>query len=253
MTVRRIAIAADDRRGLEGAVSAHFGRCPAFVLVEADGDRIVSHQVVDNPHFAAHTPGAVPAFIASTGANVIIAGGMGPRAVAMFNQSGIEVATGASGRVGDALDAWMKGHLQGIVPCAHDHADSCGGHHQASGLALEEGAVAVAVCDDKGLGAAMDERFGRAPAFLIVDSNGVRTLKNEAALAAHGAGTGAASLLHRQGVRAVISGRFGPDASMALEGMHIAMWSAPPGLTAAKALEEYRSGGLRRVTLKIPR
>jgi predicted Fe-Mo cluster-binding NifX family protein len=53
---------------------------------------------------------------------------MGPKAVDLFQSYGIEVATGALGKVGGALDAYLSGDLQGIVPCAHDHQDSCGKH-----------------------------------------------------------------------------------------------------------------------------
>lgn len=123
----RIAVASDDNRGLEGAVSAHFGRCPAYTMAEVHGDEIVSHQVVANPHFEQHVPGAVPEFLAGIGANVVLAGGMGPRAISMFQNLGIEVATGVSGSVADALSAWISG-TRGTTPCQHDHPDSCGGH-----------------------------------------------------------------------------------------------------------------------------
>ena len=53
---------------------------------------------------------------------------MGPRAVQLFNSHGIEVATGAVGRVGSVLAAYLRGELRGIVPCQHDHPESCGGH-----------------------------------------------------------------------------------------------------------------------------
>ena len=84
----KIAISTED-----GAVSAHFGRCPAYTLAEVQGDEIRSHRVVVNPHFEHHVPGAVPQFLSGLQADVVLAGGMGPRAVAMFTNLGIEVAT----------------------------------------------------------------------------------------------------------------------------------------------------------------
>ena len=53
---------------------------------------------------------------------------MGPRAIQMFNGFGIEVATGAVGQVGKVLDAFLSGELRGIVPCEHNHPESCGHH-----------------------------------------------------------------------------------------------------------------------------
>ena len=98
---RVIAVAAEDDRGLDGEVSAHFGRCPYYVLVEANGNTVAGSRVVANPYVDLHRPGVVPRFIRDLGTNVIIAGGMGPRAIEMFHGFGIDVATGATGSVDD--------------------------------------------------------------------------------------------------------------------------------------------------------
>ncbi len=125
---RTIAIAAEDNQGLAGEVSLHFGRCPYYVLVETEAEKCLNARVTANPFFGNHMPGQMPKFIHDIGANVILAGGMGPRAVQMFGQFGIEVATGAVGRVARVLHAYLKGDLKGIVPCNHDHPESCGDH-----------------------------------------------------------------------------------------------------------------------------
>ena len=127
-TKKTIAIAAEDQRGLDGEVSQHFGRCQAYVLATVEDGRLLSSEVRLNPHFDNHQPGQMPVFIRDLGADVILAGGMGPRAVQMFNSYGIEVATGAVGNVGRVLDAYLAGQVSGIVPCAHDHPQSCGNH-----------------------------------------------------------------------------------------------------------------------------
>jgi len=127
---RLIAIAAEDTRGLEGEVSAHFGRCPFYVLAEVDGTIATVSRVVPNPHSGAHQPGVMPRFIRDLGANVIIAGGMGPRAIDMFHGFGIEVATGAIGSVGEILGAYLRGEHRGEAPCAGPHRGGCGGHER---------------------------------------------------------------------------------------------------------------------------
>jgi len=77
-----IAVAAEDSRGLEGEVSAHFGRCPFYMLVKPNGDTTTGFQIpVANPHFDSHQPGMMPRFIHGLGANVIIAGGSGSSTV----------------------------------------------------------------------------------------------------------------------------------------------------------------------------
>ena len=125
---RVIVVAAEDACGFDGEVSAHFGRCPFFLLAEANGTTATVSEVVPNPYHGAHQPGAVPRFIRGLGADVIIAGGMGPRAIEMFHGFGIDVATGATGTVTTVLGTYLRGEHRGVVPCAHDHPDSCGGH-----------------------------------------------------------------------------------------------------------------------------
>ncbi len=97
------------------------------MLVKANGDTATGSQsVVANPHFDSHQPGMMPRFIHGLGANVIIAGGMGPRAIDMFHGFGIEVVTGASGTVEVVLGAYLRGEHHGVIPCAGGHGDGCG-------------------------------------------------------------------------------------------------------------------------------
>jgi predicted Fe-Mo cluster-binding NifX family protein len=126
---RSIAIAAEDEAGLDGRVAGHFGRCRAYVVVEAVGDEIRESRVVPNPHVETHRPGEVPRFIQGLGVDAILAGGMGPRAISMFSQFGIDVATGFTGRVRDVVGGYLRGEVSGTVPCGHDHPRSCGGAH----------------------------------------------------------------------------------------------------------------------------
>jgi len=124
--MKKIALACDAGFGLESSVSSHFGRCPFFVLVDVTEDQIVGFQVVDNPYYPNHQPGVIPQFINSRRANVMIAGGMGPRAVDFFTQYGIDVATGVQGKVKDVVEAYLRGEVQGIVACEHHDHHECG-------------------------------------------------------------------------------------------------------------------------------
>jgi predicted Fe-Mo cluster-binding NifX family protein len=126
--MKRIAFSCEDENGLNSEMSMHFGRCPFFTLVDVEEGKLTNAQVVNNPAFENHVPGAVPEFIRDQNVNMMIAGGMGPKAVNMFNDFGIEVATGVGGKVEKVLAAYLEGKVQGTVPCNHDHGDSCGGH-----------------------------------------------------------------------------------------------------------------------------
>jgi len=121
--MKRIALSCDDGFGLEASLSPHFGRCPFYVLVDVTDDQIVGFQVVKNPYYPNHQPGVIPQFIHSQKANVMIAGGMGPRAIDFFTQFGIDVATGVQGKVKDIVEAYLRGEAQGIVACEHHGQD----------------------------------------------------------------------------------------------------------------------------------
>lgn len=107
---KKIAIASDDNAGLNSRVSGHFGRCPYYTLLEVEENEIKRVSSLENPYYLNHgQPGQSPNFIKEQGAEVIIAGGMGPRAVGFFNQLGIEVVTEARGRVVDAVNSYLRG------------------------------------------------------------------------------------------------------------------------------------------------
>lgn len=96
----------------------------------------------------------------------------------------------------------------------------------------------------------MDDRFGRAEAFLVVDGlTGavVETIDNSALRFSDGAGTRVADTLKSAYVTGVISGRFGPNALRALQALGIKAWVAPPGITAGEALRMLEVGALRQV------
>ena len=124
----RVAISSEDNRGLDSVVSPHFGRCPYFILVDVEGRDVCEVNSVENPYFGDHQPGQVPAFIHDQNANVMLAGGMGGRAIQFFQQFGIQAATGASGTVRMALERYLGGELAEAEACASSEA-----HHHGEG------------------------------------------------------------------------------------------------------------------------
>jgi predicted Fe-Mo cluster-binding NifX family protein len=75
-----------------GKLTAHFGHCQEFALVEIDGNEIKKKETLVPPP---HEPGVLPNWLHQLGADVIIAGGMGQRAIGLFDERGIRVITGA--------------------------------------------------------------------------------------------------------------------------------------------------------------
>jgi predicted Fe-Mo cluster-binding NifX family protein len=111
-------------------------------LVDLKGHDVTEVRDVDNPYYGHHQPGQVPAFIHSLGANVMLTGGMGGRAIMFFEQFGIEGVTGAYGTVRQAVERYVGGQLAGAEPCkeSQEHGHPAEGEYEkdALGRLLEE-------------------------------------------------------------------------------------------------------------------
>lgn len=102
-----LAFASDDDKGLDGVLSYHFGRCPYYTFVEIEGNEVKNVTVEPNPAAESHNPGEIPQFIASKKAEVIFAGGMGPRAQEWFTQLGVKPIINAYGRIKDLISQFL--------------------------------------------------------------------------------------------------------------------------------------------------
>ena len=88
-TVMKIAIPV-----AEGRLTAHFGHAAEFAIVHVENQEIRRKELLTPP---AHEPGVLPRWLHELGVEVILAGGMGQRALSLFGENGIRVVTGAPG------------------------------------------------------------------------------------------------------------------------------------------------------------
>ena len=78
---------------LEGGIlCSHFGHCEQFAIVDAEDNKVINETLITPPP---HEPGLLPAWLAEKGVTDVIAGGMGQRAIGLFNQNSINVFVGA--------------------------------------------------------------------------------------------------------------------------------------------------------------
>lgn len=128
----RIAIPSAD-----GKLHGHFGGCREFTLVDADTQEltVLATRTVAAPP---HQPGAFPRWLREQGVRVVIAGGIGKRALDNFALHGIAVHAGETNAHIDALVAlYLAGLLTGSpAGCEHhghahehEHGHDCGQHH----------------------------------------------------------------------------------------------------------------------------
>ena len=111
----RIAVSAETNQGLQAPVAQHFGHAPYFCFVDIRDGQIATATSLANPHYGQHTPGVVPAFVRSQNAQVMITGGMGQRAISLFEQAGIQPVTGATGLVGEVVQQFLRGEMNGAA------------------------------------------------------------------------------------------------------------------------------------------
>lgn len=119
-------------KGLDEQVGEHFGRVPTYTIYDSDTKEV---KVV--PNDSSHTGGTgYPAEnIAKMGIDVMLCGGLGRRAITMFEEAGIMVYVGATGTVNDAIASWGNDALTPATDetaCAQ-HAFRGEGHGDGEG------------------------------------------------------------------------------------------------------------------------
>lgn len=99
-------------------ICLHFGHCDKFALYITENKKITEQKFLSPP---THEPGILPAWLAKQGATHIIAGGMGHRAISLFNQQKIHVITGAEEKTARLLveDFLGKKLKTGLNGCDH--------------------------------------------------------------------------------------------------------------------------------------
>jgi len=110
---QRIALPLDGDR-----LSTHFGHASKFAIYDVGGGKILGKVSAVPP---AHAPGVIPSWLAEQGVTLVIAGGLGRNAVAVFGEHGIEVISGAPAEEARAvMDSYLAGNLRtGENVCDH--------------------------------------------------------------------------------------------------------------------------------------
>ena len=94
----------------QNKLSLHFGHCEQFAIIEIEDNKIVKESMVNPPE---HVPGSYPNFLAQHGVKEIIVGGIGQKAVQIFNQNNIKVHTGAQAKAMNSLiEDFLNNRLQ---------------------------------------------------------------------------------------------------------------------------------------------
>lgn len=99
-------------------VSVHFGHAPEFKIYSVEDQKIISEKIIENP---GHQPGLLPKLLHEAGADIIIASGMGQKAISIFEENNIKVICGAAGSAEAAVKSYLAGNIDlASNACSHD-------------------------------------------------------------------------------------------------------------------------------------
>ena len=118
----------------QGRFSEHFGGAEEFAFYTVDEEsRAIGERLLGAP--PEHGRGVFPMWLRQQGATVVLAGGMGPRAVGIFSHHGIDVVLGVQGDDPELIArSYLAGTLDTTGEVCHEHGyHDCGHDHGVGG------------------------------------------------------------------------------------------------------------------------
>jgi len=94
---------------IDGKLSPHFGHCKNFIIYNIEDQSILEEIMVPSPP---HQPGLLPNWLVKYHVTDLIVGGIGHKAIEIFNQHKINVFVGAQVKETKEL---VKDYLNGIL------------------------------------------------------------------------------------------------------------------------------------------
>jgi predicted Fe-Mo cluster-binding NifX family protein len=138
----KIAVAAS-APNLDAAADPRFGRCPYFVVVDAE---TMEFETLENPAALQGSGAGIAAAqaVANAGAEAVIAGNVGPNAHQALTAGGLKVYAYSGGTVREAVAQWKAGKLtEAGAPTVPSHFGMGAGQKGAgAGLGLRAGMAA---------------------------------------------------------------------------------------------------------------
>ncbi|MDK2891653.1 NifB/NifX family molybdenum-iron cluster-binding protein [Methanohalophilus sp.] len=118
----RVCVPSMGTGGLDSMVGQHFGKVPNYTIIDSETEEV---EVIPNTSEHMGGVGVPPDQLSKVGVDVMLCGGLGRRAVQLFESYGIEVFVGAEGTVAEAFNAWRNGKLElasmNNACIGHDH------------------------------------------------------------------------------------------------------------------------------------
>ena len=105
----KIVIPTNDKKGLDSKIAEHFGRCQTYTFLDKKGKVI---EIIDN--ISEHMGGLElpPELMKKHGANVLLCRELGPRALNLCEELGIEVYICQAETVKEMFEMWKNDKIK---------------------------------------------------------------------------------------------------------------------------------------------
>jgi len=107
---------------LDSNVDPRFGRCQHFIIVDTD---TLEFEEIENPNIESMGGAGIQSaqLVAAKKIKAVLTGNVGPNAFQTLQAAGIEIFTGASGTVKEAIEKYKKGEFKAVSgPSVGSHA-----------------------------------------------------------------------------------------------------------------------------------
>jgi len=105
----KIVIPTNAKKGLDDKIAEHFGRCLTYTFLNEKGEVI---EIIDNVSEHMGGMGLPPELMKKYGADVLLCKGLGPRAIGLCKELGIDVYVYQAGTVRDIFELWRNKKLK---------------------------------------------------------------------------------------------------------------------------------------------
>jgi len=105
----KIVIPTNDKKGLEDRVAEHFGRCLTYTFLNEKGEVV---EIIDNASEHMGGVGLPPELMKKYGADILLCGDLGPRALSLCEKLGIDVYVSQAETVKEIFEMWKNNKIK---------------------------------------------------------------------------------------------------------------------------------------------
>ena len=105
----KIVIPTNNKKGLEDTVAEHFGRCLTYTYLNEKGEVV---EIIGNISEHMGGKGLPPELMKKHGADILLCKDLGPRALDLCNQLGIDVYTNKEETVKEIFEMWKNNKIK---------------------------------------------------------------------------------------------------------------------------------------------